>query len=142
MPEYYGNRELTAQTIKNDWLYTGDLARFDEDGFIWLVDRKKDLVISGGENIFPLEIEEVIIRHPRVFDVAVIGTPDERLGEVATAIIQVTDGEKLTSEEIEAFCANELARYKRPRRIIFDQVPRNSTGKLDKPTLRRKYADA
>jgi acyl-CoA synthetase (AMP-forming)/AMP-acid ligase II len=97
-------------------------------------------VISGGENIFPVEIEKVLIQHPKVHDVAVIGTPDERMGEIATAVIQVVEGENLPEEEISVFCETFLPRYKRPRCIIFGQVPRNPTGKLNKPLLRRKYA--
>jgi acyl-CoA synthetase (AMP-forming)/AMP-acid ligase II len=139
MKEYYKNPELTALTIRDGWLYTGDLAKMDEEGFIYLVDRKKDLVISGGENIYPVEVEEVIQRHPKVRDVAVIGTPDERLVELVTAIIEPKSGEVLTKEEINSFCEKNLPRYKRPRQIIFDQVPRSSTGKIEKPKLREKY---
>ena len=140
MKEYYKNPELTAEVIRNGWLYTGDLAKMDDEGFIYLVDRKKDLVISGGENIYPVEVEEIIQRHPKVRDVAVIGTPDERLGEVVTAIIEPKSSEVLTKEEINSFCEQNLPRYKRPRRIIFDQVPRSSTGKIEKPKLREKYS--
>lgn len=140
MKEYYKNPELTAETIRNDWLYTGDLAKMDEEGFIYLVDRKKDLIICGGENIHPVEIEEVIQRHPKVHDVAVIGTPDPRLSEIVTAIIKPGPGEVLTEEEIKLFCEQNMPRYKRPRRIIFDEVPRSSTGKIEKPKLREKYA--
>ena len=139
MREYFANPELTAATVKNGWLFTGDLARFDPDGFIWLVDRKKDMVISGGENVYPLDIEKELMKHPKVHDVAVIGTPDHRLGEIVTAVIQVVEGETLHEEEITVFCEACLPRYKRPRCIIFDQVPRNLTGKLNKPLLRRKY---
>lgn len=140
MCEYYKNPELTAKTIRKGWLHTGDLARMDEDGFIFLVDRKKDLVISGGENIFPAEVEEAILRHPKVYDVAVIGTPDERLGEIVTAVIKTVSGETLTKEEINAFCEKNLPRYKRPRAFIFDDVPRSPTGKIEKPKLRAKYS--
>ena len=139
MKEYYKNPELTAATIKDGWLYTGDLGKIDEDGFITIVDRKKDLIISGGENIYPVEIESVIRRHPKVHDVAVIGVPDERLGETACAVIQVTPGESLAEQEMGSFCEQNLPRYKRPRSIIFDQVPRSSTGKIEKPKLRKKY---
>jgi long-chain acyl-CoA synthetase len=141
MKEYYKNPELTAEVIRDGWLYTRDLARMDEEGFIYLVDRKKDLVISGGENIYPVEVEEVIQRHPKVRDVAVIGTPDERLGEVVTAIIELKAGEVLTEGEMKSFCEQNLPRYKRPRRIIFDSVPRSSTGKIEKPKLREKYCE-
>jgi acyl-CoA synthetase (AMP-forming)/AMP-acid ligase II len=139
MKEYFKNQELTAETIRNGWLYTGDLAKIDEEGFIYLVDRKKDLVISGGENIYPVEVEEVIQKHPKVRDAAVIGTPDVRLGEVVTAIIEPKAGEVLTEEEMKSFCEQKLPRYKRPRRIIFAEVPRSSTGKIEKPKLREKY---
>ena len=139
MLEYYKNPELTAQTIQNGWLYTGDLVKMDEEGFVYLVDRKKDLVICGGENIYPLEVEEVIQRHPKIHDVAVIGTPDRRLGEIVAAIIQPVSGEALTESEVEAFCEEHLPRYKRPRRIIFGSVPRSPTGKIEKPKLREKY---
>jgi acyl-CoA synthetase (AMP-forming)/AMP-acid ligase II len=140
MKEYYKNPELTAETVRDGWLYTGDLAKMDEEGFIYLVDRKKDLVISGGENIYPVEVEEVIQRHPKVRDVAVIGTPDERLGELVTAIVEPKPGEVLNEEELKSFCEQNLPRYKRPRRIIFDPVPRSSTGKIEKPKLREKYS--
>nr|MBL0713737.1 AMP-binding protein [Desulfobacterales bacterium] len=139
MREYYNNPEATAETIRNGWLLTGDVAREDEDGFIWLVDRKKDVIITGGENIYPVEIEDFLQRHPRIQDVAVIGLPSLRLGEIATAIIKVKPGPELDKAEIDAFCQS-LPRYKRPRRIIFDDVPRNPTGKIEKPRLRKKYA--
>ena len=135
---YYKNPLATAEVLKDGWLYTGDMARSDEDGFIYLVDRKKDVIISGGENLYPVQIEDFLRHNPKVHDVAVIGLPDKRLGEIAAAIIQVADGETCTAEEIDAFC-RELPRYKRPRKIIFDQVPRNPTGKIEKPALREKY---
>ncbi|MGD8230010.1 MAG: class I adenylate-forming enzyme family protein [Desulfobacteraceae bacterium] len=140
MLEYYNNPELTNQTIQNGWLFTGDLAKMDEEGFVYLVDRKKDLVICGGENIYPVEVEEVIQRHPKIHDVAVIGTPDRRLGEIVAAIIQPVSGEALTESEVQAFCEEHLPRYKRPRRIIFGSVPRSPTGKIEKPKLREKHA--
>lgn len=139
MKEYYRNPELTAKTIRNGWLYTGDLGRKDEDGFFYVVDRKKDLVISGGENIYPVEIEEILQQHAKIHDVAVIGTPDERLGEIVTAVIEPVLDKKLTEEEMNSYCENKLPRYKRPRKIIFDKVPRNPTGKIQKPLLREKY---
>lgn len=139
MVEYYKNPEATAETIRDGWLLTGDMARKDSDGFIYLVDRKKDVVISGGENIYPVQIEAFLSAHPKIHDVAVIGTPDPRLGEIATAIIQLKKGESCTEEEILDFC-NELPRYKRPRKIIFADVPRNATGKIEKPKLRETYS--
>ena len=135
---YYKNPEATAEVIKDGWLYTGDMARMDEDGFYYLVDRKKDVIISGGENLYPVQIEDFLRRSDKIKDVAVIGLPDKRLGEIAAAIIELKEGAVCTEEEINAFC-KELPRYKRPRRIIFDQIPRNPTGKIEKPVLRDKY---
>jgi len=140
MKEYYKNPEKTAETIKNGWLYTGDMARADSEGFIYLVDRKKDVVISGGENIYPVEVEDVLQAHPKIYDVGVIGIPDERLGEIAAAVIDPKPGVTLTEEEINEFCQQNLPKYKRPRRVIFDKVPRNPTGKIEKPKLRQKHA--
>ncbi len=139
MKEYYKNPARTAETLRDGWLYTGDIARMDDDGFIYLTDRKKDVVITGGQNIYPVEVEDVIQSHPRVYDVAVIGIPDERLGEIAVAVIDPNPGESLTEEEVMAFCGEQLSRYKIPRRILFDKVPRNPTGKIEKPVLRKKY---
>ncbi len=135
---YYKNPEATDEVLKDGWLYTGDMAREDEDGFIYLVDRKKDVVISGGENIYPVQIEDFLRSHPKLKDVAVIGLPDARLGEITAAIIEVKEGEQCTEEEITAFCLS-LPRYKRPRKLYFDKVPRNPTGKIEKPVLREKY---
>ncbi|MGI6554092.1 MAG: class I adenylate-forming enzyme family protein [Bacillota bacterium] len=135
---YYNDPEATAAVLKDGWLLTGDMARMDEDGFIYLVDRKKDVIISGGENIYPVQIEDFLRAHEAVKDVAVIGLPDKRLGEIAAAIIELKPGRKCTEGEIKAFCA-PLPRYKRPRKVIFDKVPRNPTGKIEKPRLREKY---
>lgn len=140
MKGYYKNPKKTSETIKDGWLYTGDLAKTDKDGWIYIVDRKKDMIISGGENIYPVEIEEVLHKHPKVQDAAVIGVPDERLTEVPAAVIQVKPKTALDSEEIVRFCEENLPRYKRPRRIIFDEVPRNPSGKIDKVRLRGKYS--
>ena len=139
MKEYYKNPEKTLETIKDGWLYTGDVAKMDNDGFIYLVDRKKDVVITGGENIFPVEIEDVLQGHPKIYDAAVIGIPDERLGEIVAVVIDIKPDMVLTEEEVNKFCEQNLPRYKRPRRIIFDKVPRNPTGKIEKPKLRQKY---
>ena len=139
MKEYYKNPTLTAKTILNGWLRTGDLARIDEDGYVFLVDRQKDLIISGGENVYPVEVEEIIQKHPKVRDVAVIGTSHERLGEIVTAVIEPVDVDSLTMEEMKLFCDENLPRYKRPRLIIFGSVPRNPTGKIEKPKLRERY---
>ncbi len=135
---YYRDEKATAETIHDGWLFTGDMAQEDEDGFIFLVDRKKDVIISGGENLYPVQIEDFLRSHAKVKDVAVIGLPHKRLGEIAAAIISVKDGESCTEEEINEFCG-KLPRYKRPHKIIFADVPRNPTGKIEKPKLREIY---
>ncbi len=135
---YYKNPEASAEVLKDGWLYTGDMARIDEDGFIYLVDRKKDVIISGGENLYPVQIEDFLRKHNKIKDVAVIGLPDKRLGEIAAAIIEIKEGFTCSEKEIQDFC-QELPRYKRPRRIIFSRVPRNATGKIEKPLLRQTY---
>jgi len=141
MQAYYRNPEATAETLKDGWLLTGDIAKVDGDNFIWLVDRKKDVIITGGENVYPVEIEDFLQNHPSIQDVAVIGLPSLRLGEIATAVIKLKPGRTLTKEEIKTFC-EKLPRYKRPRKVFFDDVPRNPTGKIEKPKLREKYAGA
>ena len=138
---YYKNPEATAEILKGDWLLTGDMAKKDEDGFIYLVDRKKDVIITGGENLYPVQIEDFLRKFDKIKDVAVIGLPDHRLGEIAAAIISVKDGMSCTEDEILEFC-NDLPRYKRPRKIIFADVPRNPTGKIEKPVLRERYRAA
>jgi acyl-CoA synthetase (AMP-forming)/AMP-acid ligase II len=138
MREYYKNPEATAIALRDGWLHTGDIARQDEDGFFFLVDRKKDVIITGGENVFPVEVENFIHRHPAVKDCAAIGCPDERLGEIVAVVIDPVPGETITQDEIFAFC-EELPRYKRPRRVFFGEIPRNPTGKIEKPKLRKLY---
>ena len=138
MKEYYKNPEATAESLKDGWLYTGDMAKLDADGFIYLVDRKKDVIITGGENLYPVQIEDYLRAHPKIKDVAVIGLPHERLGEIAAAIIEPVEGQTLTEAEIMSFC-EDMPRYKRPRKIIFAHVPRNPTGKIEKPKLREQY---
>ena len=135
---YYHNPEATAEVMRGEWLLTGDMAKQDEEGFYYLVDRKKDVIVCGGENLYPVEIENFLSKYPKIKDVAVIGIPDARLGEIAAAIVETTEGTTCTAEEIEEFC-RELPRYKRPRRIIFAKVPRNATGKIEKPLLRKTY---
>ena len=135
---YYNDPKATAETIVDGWLRTGDMAMQDEDGFYFLVDRKKDVIVSGGENIYPVQIENFLSGFEKVNDVAVIGLPDPRLGEITGAIISIKKGMTCTEEEIEEFCKG-LPRYKRPKKIIFADVPRNATGKIEKPALRKKY---
>ena len=135
---YYKDKKATDETLINGWLHTGDMGELDEDGFMWIVDRKKDVIITGGENPYPVQIEDFLRANNKIKDVAVIGLPDERLGEIATAIISVKEGEKMTEDEVNQFCMG-LPRYKRPRKIIFADVPRNPTGKIEKPKLRKMY---
>ena len=135
---YYRDEKATNDTLKDGWLFTGDMAMQDEDGFIYLVDRKKDVIITGGENLYPVQIENFLSAFNKIKDVAVIGLPDKRLGEIATAVIEIKPGMECTEEEIMDFC-KDLPRYKRPRKIIFADVPRNPTGKIEKPKLRKIY---
>ncbi len=138
---YYRNPEATAEVMMPDgWLRTGDVAMQDEDGFIFLVDRKKDVIVSGGENLYPVQIEDFLRTNDKIHDVAVIGLPDQRLGEIAGAVISIKEGMEATEEEIREFCLG-LPRYKRPQKIIFADVPRNATGKIEKPKLRRMYGE-
>ena len=138
MKEYFNNPEATKDTIIDGWLLTGDMARFDEDGFIWLVDRKKDVIITGGENIFPVEIEDFLMENNKIQDAAVIGLPDDRLGEIVGAVVKLKPGDEMPEQEFFNYC-EKLPRYKRPRAVFFDDVPRNPTGKIEKPKLRKKY---
>lgn len=136
---YYKDPEATDEVLSKDgWLYTGDMAKRDADGFYYLVDRKKDVIISGGENIYPVQIEDFLHGFDPIDDVAVIGLADPRLGEKTAAIIQVKKDHTCTKEDVENFC-QKLPRYKRPREIIFADVPRNPTGKIEKPKLRKLY---
>ncbi|MCX6004850.1 MAG: class I adenylate-forming enzyme family protein [Chloroflexi bacterium] len=121
MQEYYKNSEKTAETIKHGWLYTGDMATVDEEGFIYLVDRKKDVIITGGENIYPVEVEDALHNYNKVYDVAVIGIPDERLGEIALAIIDPKPGLQIKEEEVFEFCRQNLARHKVPRKVYSEE---------------------
>ena len=140
MKEYYKNPEESAKVLKDGWLKTGDIARYDKEGFIWLVDRKKDMIIYGGENIYPVEIENFFQKHHKIRDIAVIGIPDDRLGEIPAGIISVKPGCMLCESELLDF-QKELPRYKQLKKIFFGDVPRNPTGKIEKPKLRRIYAE-
>lgn len=136
---YYKDEKATKEVLQDGWLFTGDMAQEDEDGFIYLVDRKKDVIISGGENLYPVQIEDFLRTNNAIKDVAVIGLPDHRLGEIAAAIIELKpECKNVTENDITDFCKN-LPRYKRPHKIIFADVPRNPTGKIEKPKLRKKY---
>ncbi|MDR3136160.1 MAG: AMP-binding protein [Coriobacteriales bacterium] len=141
---YFRDEKATAAALRDGWLHTGDMAEQDADGFIFLVDRKKDVIICGGENIYPVQVEDYLHGHPSLQDVAVIGLPDPRLGEIVAAIIQLkpeVEANDATERDLIDFCTG-LPRYKRPRKLIFADVPRNATGKIEKPRLREHYGAA
>ncbi len=140
-PGYYKLPEETAKTFKNGWLYTGDMARQDEDGYLYIVERKKDLIIRGGFNIVPRDVEEVLYLHPAVIDAAVIGVPDAVMGEEIKAYVVLKEGEKVTEEEIIKHCQEHLAKYKTPKFIEFvEGLPRNPIGKIMRKELRELHA--
>jgi fatty-acyl-CoA synthase len=140
-PGYWQLPEVTARSIEDGWLHSGDVARMDDDGYFYIVDRIKDMFISGGENVYPAEVENVIFQMPQVADVAVIGVPDPRWQEVGKAVVVVKPGAVLTEAEVIAFCQARLARYKVPKSVAFtDGLPRNPAGKVLKPELRKQFA--
>ncbi len=140
MKGYWNNEKATRETVKEGWLHTGDLARRDEDGFIYIVDRKKDMIISGEENIYPAEIEQVLYSHPKILEAAVIGVPDEKWGESVKAVVVCKSGERLSKEEVVSHCKKHLASYKKPKFVAFiDELPRNPSQKVLKRVLREKY---
>lgn len=139
MKAYYGNPEATKQALRDGWMYTGDIARMDEDGYIYIVDRKKDVINSGGENVYPVEVENVLMTHPKILEVAVIGTPDEKFGERVTAVVNLKPGEEMSREELLEWCRDKFPNYKRPRRIEFGELPKSPTNKILKPELRMIY---
>ncbi|MBU0733383.1 MAG: AMP-binding protein [Proteobacteria bacterium] len=137
---YWRNPETTADTIKNGWLHTGDMGYMDESGYLFIMDRSKDMIISGGENIYPREIEEVLVKHPAVREVAVIGVPDPKWGEAVKAVVSCAEGKSTTEDELIAFCKDNIASYKKPKSIDFvDELPKNNYGKILKRELRAKY---
>ena len=138
--EYWNRPDATAEDWRNGWFHSGDLARQDDEGFYYIVDRKKDMLISGGENVYPTQVEQVLYRHPKVRDVAVIGVPDEKWGEVPMALIVPEEGDEPTLEEIQAYCGEHLARFKVPRHLaVLEELPRTATGKVLKRELRKQY---
>jgi acyl-CoA synthetase (AMP-forming)/AMP-acid ligase II len=139
MKEYYENPEETAKAIRGGWLYTGDVARIDEEGYFYIVDRKKDIIISGGENVYPTEVEEVILKHPKILDAAVIGIPDSKFGERVLAVIELKTDKEMTKEEVLNWCKENFPSYKRPRQVEFGNIPRGATRKILKPELRKRY---
>jgi acyl-CoA synthetase (AMP-forming)/AMP-acid ligase II len=136
MKGYFRNPEGTREAIRNGWLYTGDLARMDEEGFFYIVDRKKEMIVSGGENIYPREIEEVLITHPSIADVAVVGIPDPNWGEAVKAFVAPKEGQVIDEEEVIGYCKTYLASYKKPKTVAFvKSIPRNPSGKALKRLL-------
>ncbi|MFH1092348.1 MAG: long-chain fatty acid--CoA ligase [Pseudomonadota bacterium] len=137
---YWRDPEATAGALRGGWLHSGDVGYLDEDGYLFLMDRSKDMIISGGENIYPREVEEVVIQHPAVREVAVIGVPDPTWGEAVKAVVVLRLGESTSEEEIIAFCKDRLASYKKPKSVDFvDALPRSSTMKVLKTVLRETY---
>jgi long-chain acyl-CoA synthetase len=137
MKGYYKRPDATAEAFKSGWFHTGDLGYRDEDGFYFIVDRKKDLVIRGGYNVYPREIEEVLFEHPAVAEAAVIGKPDPKLGEEVVAVVALKPGAVAEPAEIQAWCKERLAAYKYPREVrIVDELPKGPTGKILKKELR------
>jgi acyl-CoA synthetase (AMP-forming)/AMP-acid ligase II len=143
MKEYYKNPEATREAMRGGWFHSGDLVRRDKDGYIYVVDRKKDMIISGGENIYPAEIEEVLYGHPKVLECAVLGVHDDKWGESVKAVVVCKPGEQMTQEEVIEYCKQHLASYKKPKSVDFmDALPRNPMGKVLKRALREKYGKA
>ena len=140
MKGYYQSREMTEASIRNGFFYTDDLAKMDEEGYYYIVDRKKDMISCGGENIYPVEIEGVLHQHPDIDDAAVIGYPDERFVEIVMAVVQLQQEASMTEGDVIEYCKSKLAIYKVPRKVVFDRVPRNPTGKVLKAELREKYS--
>lgn len=140
MVEYWHKPDDTQASIVNGWLYTGDMGYYDEKGYIYIVDRKKDMIISGGENVYPREVEELLYRHPAVLEAAVIGIPDPYWVEKVHAIVVLKEGASLTADELIAFCKEHIAGYKAPKSVEFvDSLPKNPAGKILKRELREKY---
>jgi len=139
MQGYFKDSDATKEAIKDGWLYTGDLAKMDEEGYFYIVDRKKDVIVSGGENIYPREIEEVLLRHPAIADIAVVGVPHVTWGETVKAFVVLKDGKALSEQEIIEFCKAHLASYKKPTVVeILSEIPKNPSGKVLKRLLRKK----
>jgi len=140
MSGYWNNPEATARVLRHGWIRTGDLARQDDDGYVYLVDRKHDMIVSGALNVYPVEVERVVLAHPAVGDCAVIGVPDPRWGEGVKALVVVKPGAVVTESELLVFCEGRLAGYKRPRSVtLVPEIPRNAAGKILRRQLREPY---
>jgi fatty-acyl-CoA synthase len=137
---YWNLPDATAETLADGWLHTGDAGRLDSEGFLYVCDRVKDMIISGGENIYPREIEDVIYQIPAVAEAAVIGIPDDRWGETVKAVVAIRPDQSLSEQSVISWCRQHLAGYKTPSSVDFvDELPRNATGKVLKATLREPY---
>jgi acyl-CoA synthetase (AMP-forming)/AMP-acid ligase II len=140
MKGYWRNPEATAETLRNGWLHTGDMGYMDEESYLFIMDRSKDMIISGGENVYPREIEEVLVQHPAVREVAVIGVPDPKWGEAIKAVVSVVKGKSVTEDELISFCKDNIASFKKPKSVDFvDELPKSNYGKILKRELRAKY---
>jgi fatty-acyl-CoA synthase len=140
MRGYWNLPEATAEALRDGWMHTGDAGVLDDEGFLYVQDRTKDMIVSGGENVYPREIEDVLYRHPAVAEAAVIGVPDDRWGETVKAVVVLKAGAQADARELMQFCDGQLAGYKRPRSVDFvDALPRNPSGKVLKRELREKY---
>jgi fatty-acyl-CoA synthase len=140
MKSYYKDPEATQEAMKGGWMHSGDLAKLDEEGYVYLVGRKKEMIVTGGENVYSREVEEAIIKLPQVAEVAVIGLPDPKWGEAVTAVVVLKQGARLSGKEVIAFCKNHIASYKSPKRVIFaESLPKNSVGKILKRELKRSF---
>ena len=138
MKRYYNNPQATEEAFKGGWFHSGDLVRMDEEGYIYVIDRKKDMIISGGENIYPKEIEEVLYTHPDILEAAIVGIPDPNWGESVKAFVVMKPGKQLTEEDVIQYCQQHISSYKKPRIVEFiDALPRNASGKILKTELRK-----
>jgi long-chain acyl-CoA synthetase len=143
MTGYWRNPQASAETLRGGWLHTGDMGAFDEEGFLTLKDRSKDLIISGGSNIYPREVEEVLLRHPGVYEVSVIGRPHADWGEEVVACVVARPEQKISPEELDTLCLSAIARFKRPRDYVFlEALPKNNYGKVLKTELRKLHGQA
>ena len=140
MRGYWRREEETVRTMRGGWIHTADVARADEDGFIYIVDRAKDMIISGGMNVYSVEVENVLMEHPAVREACVIGVPDDKWGEAVTAFVVVRENERLGSDELIAFAGRKLAAYSRPKRVDFvPEIPKTPYGKMDKKAIRAQF---
>ena len=142
MKGYWNKPVETSETIRDGWLHTGDLARIDANGYMTLVDRLKDMIITGGENVYSVEVESALAAHPNIADVAVVGRPHPDFGESIVAVVTPREGARVTLEDVKAFCADRIARYKIPRDLVVGTIPRNPSGKILKHQLRERVREA